>query len=59
MNSTPVLAFVWSDETHSAELEAFFQSHRRRARRRPRIGAFVAAQPPRTAVPSRPGSSHA
>lgn len=47
MNNTPVLAFVWadSDETQSAELEAFMQSTRRRSRRRPRIGAFVASRP--------------
>lgn len=53
--STPVLAFVWSDDTSAAAIDAMFGQRRSRERRQaPQsiegFSAFIAARGPRSAV---------
>lgn len=53
--STPVVAFVWSDDTSAAAIDAMFGRRRGRARRHaPQSGegfsAFIAARGPQSAV---------
>lgn len=48
-HSTSVVAFVWSDDTSAAAVDALFGRRRSRSRRRePHFSAFIAARGPQS-----------